>query len=79
VVKPDGILVFSLQSSPYVMAFYAVVAVAAWYLWRRSRAGVSAVSEGQAVVRQMRGEYAGSPDPIVDHADSRARSALVKP
>lgn len=79
VVKPDGILVFSLQSSPYVMAFYAVVVVAAWYLWRRSRAGVSAVSEGQAVVRQMRGEYAGSPDPIVDHADSRARSALVKP
>jgi hypothetical protein len=38
-VKPNGILVLPLHSAPIVLACYALIAGAAWYLWSRRRGG----------------------------------------
>jgi alpha-1,6-mannosyltransferase len=81
VVKPDGILLFSLQSGPYVLAFYAVVAAAAWYgsrLVARSHARETipsvSLAGGGRTARSVPADR-----PVADRADSPTRSALVKP
>jgi alpha-1,6-mannosyltransferase len=91
VVKPDGTLLFSLQSGPYVMAFYALVAAAAWYAWRRGSrsslasaaappAGTPEVTGGDAVAGAalLSGSRAARA-PVTGRTDSRQRSELVKP
>jgi len=95
VVKPDGILVFSLESSPYVMAFYAAALGTAWYVWRRLRVadGGDFAGTGPALGRReplasrsgpLAAESPGplapdSRDTLADRAGSRSPSALVKP
>ncbi|HZU61282.1 MAG TPA: polyprenol phosphomannose-dependent alpha 1,6 mannosyltransferase MptB [Solirubrobacteraceae bacterium] len=80
VVKPDGILVFPLQSGPYVMAFYAVVAAVAWYAWRREarRPSAGGVDRPPAGYDLSEAEALGSPA-LVGRGHSREPSALVKP
>jgi alpha-1,6-mannosyltransferase len=76
VVKPDGILAFSLQSSPYVMAFYAAVVAAAWCTWRRARqAGTDGDGTLTAAPLSQRRAFRASAG---DRADPHERSALVK-
>jgi hypothetical protein len=43
-VKPNGILLLPLQSAPYVLLVYLLVAGAAWYGWRRRRSSSLAVA-----------------------------------
>lgn len=83
VVKPDGILLFSLQSGPYVTAFYVLVLTAAWFVWRRGSGSLSpalpgvggvAPGEGPSAVGHAQARHA-----LTDRADSAERSALVKP
>jgi len=36
-VKPNGILLLPLQSAPYVVLVYLLIAAGAWYAWTRRR------------------------------------------
>lgn len=87
VVKPDGILMFSLQSGPYVMAFYAVVIAAAAYAWRRQSgtppspsAGTTDLTGTGAIVGTgLAADARGSRPSPAGQNDSDERSALVSP
>ncbi len=47
-VKANGILLLPLRSAPIVLAVYAAIAVASWYLWRRRRGGADRAATASA-------------------------------
>jgi alpha-1,6-mannosyltransferase len=47
-VKANGILLLPLRSAPIVLAVYAAIAVASWYLWRRRRGAADRAAAADA-------------------------------
>jgi hypothetical protein len=76
VVKPGGNLALPLQSGPYVIASYALAALAGWYSWRRwGRSADQEVAGAQAPAQRPRDGSAAAQE----RAAADTRSVLAKP
>lgn len=76
VVKPGGNLALPLQSGPYVIAAYALVAIVGWYSWRRwGKFAALKMTPTPSSTPPGPGGTPGRPD----HAAPDTRSVLAKP